>query len=87
MKLYAALCFLVFAGCATSSSPRALSAAEASLEGGGGPGGRTQEGAEPVRLETPAGAFLVSPEHAEDFKNALAGEPTPMPFYAGADGP
>ncbi|HYH96376.1 hypothetical protein [Hyalangium sp.] len=86
MKLHAALCFLVFAGCATTSSPRAMSALEES-EGGGGPGGRTLEATEPVRLETPAGTFLVSPGHEEDFKKALAGEPTRIPFYAGADGP
>lgn len=86
MKLHAALCFLAFAGCATSS-PQALNAAEATWEGGGGPGGRLQEGAEPVRLETPAGDFLVSPGHVEDFKRVLAGEPTRIPFYAGADRP
>lgn len=81
MKLHAALCFLAFAGCATSS-PLALNAA---WEGGGGPGGRPQEGAEPLRLETPAGDFLVSPGHAEDFKKVLAGEPARIPFYADID--
>lgn len=86
MRLQTLLCLLVFAGCATTSS-RALSAVEASEEGGGGPGGRSHEGAEPVRLETPAGDFLVSPAHVEDFKKVLAGEPTAKPFHAGVDTP
>jgi hypothetical protein len=86
MKLHTLLCFLAFAGCATPSS-RAPSAAEASREGGGGPGGRSEEGAEPVRLETPAGAFLVSPAHVEDFQKLLSGEPTSKSFHAGVDGP
>ncbi len=86
MKLHTLLCFLVFAGCATSSS-RALSAVDASQEGGGGPGGRSHEGTEPVRLQTPAGDFLVSPAHVEDFQKVLAGEPTSRPFHAGVDTP
>ncbi|MDY7228910.1 hypothetical protein [Hyalangium rubrum] len=81
MKLHAALCFLVFAGCATVPSGAALS------DGGGGPVGSTLEQAAPVRLQTPAGTFLVSPQHADDFAKALAGEATPTPFYAGADHP
>jgi hypothetical protein len=86
MKLYTLLCFLVFAGCATTSS-RALSSAEASQDGGGGPGGRSEECTEPVRLKTPAGDFLVSPTHVEDFQKLLSGEPTSKSFHAGVDGP
>jgi hypothetical protein len=87
MKLHTALCCLLLAACATPSSQGTGSAAETSLEGGGGPGGRASEAREPVRVETPAGSFLVSPAHEEDFKKVLAGEPTPVPFFAGADVP
>jgi hypothetical protein len=84
MKLHAALCFLLFAGCATVPASRAPDAAEASVEGGGGgPGGSPQQSTYPVRMETPAGTFLVSPPHAEDFKKILAGEPASQPFLAG----
>jgi hypothetical protein len=86
MKLHILLCFLVFAGCATTSS-RALSAVDVSQDGGGGPGGRSAQGVEPVRMQTPAGDFLVSPAHAEDFQKLLSGEPTSKPFHAGVDGP
>jgi hypothetical protein len=82
MKLHAALCFLVFAGCTTTHS---TNVSDAASEGGGGPAGSSEELAQPVRLETPAGDFLVSPRHAEDFAKALAGEATPTRFYAGAD--
>lgn len=86
MKFLAALCFLVLAGCATTQSAQALSVSEALSEGGGGPAGSMEEApASPVRLETPAGTFLVSPGHAADFAKALAGEATPTRFYAGAD--
>lgn len=87
MKLHAALCLLVFAGCATT--PQSLGGqdvAHGAEEGGGGPAGSLQE-AEPVRLRTPAGTFLVSPQHADDFAKALAGQETPTRFYAGADHP
>ena len=83
MKLHAALCFLLFAGCATAPGLRAPDAAEASVQGGGRPGGRARQTTYPVRMETPAGTFLVSPPHAEDFKKVLAGEPTSQPFLAG----
>jgi len=85
MKSLAALCFLVFVGCATTQSTQAMSVSEATSEGGGGPGGSAEELATPERIETPAGTFLVSPGHAEDFAKALAGESTPTHFYAGAD--
>ncbi|HEX8697988.1 MAG TPA: hypothetical protein VF815_04075 [Myxococcaceae bacterium] len=84
MKLHAALCLLVFVGCATTQSTQGMSAAEAASEGGGGPAGSVEAPASPVRLETPAGTFLVSPGHAEDFAKALAGEATPTHFYAGS---
>lgn len=87
MKLYAALCCLLFAACATTASQGTRSSAEAWMDGGGGPGGRTEETREPVRVETPAGTFLVSPGHQEDFQKLLSGEPTRVPFYAGADSP
>jgi hypothetical protein len=85
MKLHAALGFLVFAGCATAPFSRAMSALEASEDGGGGTAGILQETPEPVRVETPAGTFLVSPRHEEDFKKALAGEPTSTHFHAAAE--
>lgn len=85
MKLLAALCFLVLAGCATTQSPQAMSASEAASEGAGRPARSVEEMASPVRLETSAGTFLVSPGHAEDFAKALAGEATPTHFYAGTD--
>jgi len=82
MKSLAALCFLVVFGCATTQTAQVVSTSQAASEGGS----RTVEQlASPVRLETPAGTFLVSPGHAEDFARALAGEATPTRFYAGAD--
>jgi len=83
MKLHPALCFLVFVGCATTQSTQAMSVSEAASEGRSGPAGSVEELASPVRLETPAGSFLVSPGHAEDFAKALAGEATPTHFFAG----
>jgi hypothetical protein len=86
MKLHTALCILTFAGCATAPSPRATNVSEAALEdGGGGPAGGPQQAEYPVRLETPAGTFLVSPHHAEDFAKALSGQPTQTHFFAGAE--
>jgi hypothetical protein len=87
MKLHAALCCLLFAACATTSSQGTRPSAETLQDGGGGPGGRTEQAREPVRVETPAGTFLVSPGHAEDFQKLLSGEPSRVPFYAGADSP
>lgn len=85
MKSLAALCFLLFAGCATPQATQAMSTSEAASEGGRGPVGEVEQLASPVSLETPAGTFLVSPGHAQDFAKALAGEATPTRFYAGAD--
>jgi len=81
MKLHAALCFLVFAGCATAPVLHATQLPE----GGGGTAGGPTDMAAPVRMQTPAGTFMVSPQHAEDFAKALAGESTPTRFYAGAE--
>lgn len=75
MKLHAALGFLIFAGCATSS-PHTLKAEQQASPAG------TEQLADPVRVETPAGTFLVNPSHAEDFRKLLAGEPTSKDFYA-----
>ena len=43
--------------------------------------------AEPVRLETPAGTFLVHPNNAEDFSKLLAGEPTEKQYFSVTDLP
>jgi hypothetical protein len=80
MKLYATLCFLVLAGCATVPAAH-------SLAGGGGPAGATGEGLDAVRLETPAGTFLVHPNNAEDFARLLAGEPTQQQYFSVSDAP
>ena len=85
MKSLAALCFLVLAGCATPQSIQAVSVSEATSESTVGPGGNVEELATPARIETPAGTFLVSPGHAQDFAKVLAGEATPTRFYAGAE--
>lgn len=66
MKRHAALCVLILSGCGTVA---------ASLGEDGGPPG-------PVRLETPAGTFLVHPNNAEDFGKLLAGEPTAHQYYS-----
>ena len=80
MKLHAALCLMVLASCATVPAPRSLSEA-----GSGGSLGR--EASEPVRLETPSGAFLVHPNNAEDFARLLAGEPTQQQYFSVSDVP
>ncbi|NVJ27588.1 hypothetical protein HUW62_40880 [Myxococcus sp. AM011] len=61
---------LLSAGCASVRTAR--------LDGGGGGtvAADPHPDAEPVRLETRAGTFLVHPNNAEDFSRALAGEPT-----------
>jgi hypothetical protein len=64
-----ALCFAAL-GCATV--PQAGSAA-AQLP---------REPATVERVETPAGAFLVRPAVAADFKRLLAGEPTHHAYFA-----
>ncbi|ADO70595.1 hypothetical protein [Stigmatella aurantiaca] len=82
MKRLTALCCLIFVGCATAPMPRTL------LRLSEDSNARTDspvDVAEPVRVETRAGTFLVSPGHAEDFLKLLAGEPTPIHFYAGAE--
>lgn len=54
----------LFLGAACAGGPEVRS-------DGGGAGG---DGAEPVRLETRAGSFLVSPNQAETLRQLLAGE-------------
>ncbi len=80
MKLHAALCLLVLAGCATVPSMRSNDLAL--VPGSGGPSGDSLVVPEPVRLETPAGSFLVHPNNAEDFAKLLAGEPTDKQYFA-----
>ncbi|WNG38988.1 hypothetical protein F0U60_39335 [Archangium minus] len=84
MKLHAALILLAMAGCATVSSR--TSDAEP-LAGSGGPGGDVRGSSEPVRMETPAGTFLVHPNNAEDFAKLLAGEPTDKQYMSVSDVP
>jgi hypothetical protein len=85
MKLHAALILLALAGCATVSSPRSREAEP--VAGSGGPAGDVRGAAEPVRLETPAGTFLVHPNNAEDFARLLAGQPTDKQYYSVTDAP
>jgi hypothetical protein len=81
MKRLPALGLLAFVGCATAPVPQTLR-----LSGNGkAPQELPGEAAEPVRLETRAGTFLVNPGHVEDFAKLLAGESVPTPFYAGVD--
>ncbi len=81
MKLHAALCLLALTGCATVASTRPTQAEP--FAGSGGPAGDEQ----PVRLETPAGTFLVHPNNAEDFGKLLAGEPTDKQYISITDVP
>lgn len=77
MKPYSALCFLFFAGCATLPS-------NMRDDGSGGTvAAQPHELAEPVRLETRSGTFLVHPNNAPDFQRLLAGEPTQQRYTAG----
>jgi starvation-inducible outer membrane lipoprotein len=77
MKPYSALCFLFLAGCATVPS-------ELRDAGSGGTvAEEPRELAEPVRLETRSGTFLVHPSNAADFQRLLAGEPTQQRYTAG----
>ncbi len=81
MKLYAPLCLLALAGCATVLSPGSIDT------GSGGPAGAVQPVSAPVRMETPAGTFLVHPNNAEDFARLLAGEPTEKQYMSVTDVP
>ncbi len=85
MKLHAALCLLALSGCATVASSPSTRAEP--FAGSGGPAGDTSGGREPVRMETPAGTFLVHPNNAEDFSRLLAGEPTDKQYISIADVP
>ncbi|WNG29060.1 hypothetical protein F0U62_37495 [Cystobacter fuscus] len=85
MKRHAALCLLILSGCATVTASRSnqatcMSGKPESLKGEGGQPG-------PVRLETPAGTFLVHPNNAEDFGKLLAGEPTEHQYFSVTDLP
>ncbi len=84
MKLHAALCLLALWGCATVPSTRSN---PLDVPGGGGPAGDSQPMPEPVRMETPAGTFLVHPNNAEDFSRLLAGEPTKNQYLSVTDAP
>jgi hypothetical protein len=86
MRRHAALCLLILSGCATvtaSGSHPVESLSGRSECQSGGEGG--QPG--PVRLETPAGTFLVHPNNAEDFGKLLAGEPTEHQYFSVTDLP
>jgi hypothetical protein len=76
MRLHVALGFLFFSGCATVPASRLD-------EGSGGTvAAEPHELAEPVRLETRSGTFLVHPNNANDFEKLLAGEPTQQRYSA-----
>lgn len=82
MKPLTLLCLLALTGCATAPAPRPVAQASAAHE----PElCALSEVPSPVRVETPAGTFLVSPSHAEDFSRLLAGQPTQQHYFAGAD--
>lgn len=85
MKLHAALCLLALTSCATVVSSRSTQVEP--FAGSGGPAGDERGGREPVRLETPAGTFLVHPDNAEDFGKLLAGEPTDKQYLSITDVP
>ncbi|NMO19012.1 hypothetical protein HPC49_27610 [Pyxidicoccus fallax] len=77
MRLHVALGFLLFSGCATVPSV-------GREDGSGGTvSGEPHELAEPVRLETRSGTFLVHPNNVSDFQKLLAGEPTQQRYTAG----
>lgn len=85
MKRHAALCLLILSACATVTASNSDPVAS--------PSGRSEcqrgEGGQPgpVRLETPAGTFLVHPNNAEDFGKLLAGEPTEHQYFSVTDLP
>ncbi|EPX59009.1 hypothetical protein D187_003386 [Cystobacter fuscus DSM 2262] len=85
MKRHAALCLLLLSGCATVSASRSHQTTCMS----GNPESQGDEGGQPgpVRLETPAGTFLVHPNNAEDFGKLLAGEPTEHQYFSVTDLP
>ncbi|MFP2929792.1 hypothetical protein ACLESO_32285 [Pyxidicoccus sp. 3LG] len=77
MRLHVALGFLFLAGCATVPSTHGEDGS------GGTVAAEPHELAEPVRLETRSGTFLVHPNNAQDFEKLLAGEPTQQRYSAG----
>jgi hypothetical protein len=74
MKFPAALCLLVLTGCAAAPTVRTKEGASSASQ--------PHEMAEPLRVDTLAGTFLVSPEHQADFTKVLAGESTPRHYSA-----
>ena len=76
MRLHVALGFLTLAGCATVPSPRGEDGS------GGTVAAEPHALAEPVRLETRSGTFLVHPDNAQDFQKRLVGEPTQQRYSA-----
>ncbi|OJH40795.1 hypothetical protein [Cystobacter ferrugineus] len=85
MKRHAALCLLILSGCATVTASRSHPVASLSGRSECQSAERGQPG--PVRLETPAGTFLVHPNNAEDFGKLLAGEPTEHQYFSVTDLP
>jgi hypothetical protein len=77
MRLHVALGFLCFSGCAT------IPASHLDDGSGGTVAARPRDMAEPVRLETRSGTFLVHPNNADDFEKLLAGQPTRQRYSAG----
>jgi hypothetical protein len=77
MRLHVALGLLFLSGCAT------VQTAGRDDGSGGTVAAEPRELAEPVRLETRSGTFLVHPNNAEDFQKLLAGEPTQQRYSAG----
>ncbi len=88
MKLHALCCVLILSACASVTSsaggPGASPRASARV---GDVGTSEAVLSEPVRLESPAGTFLVHPNNAQDFKRLLAGEPTQQQYYSISDVP
>ena len=85
MRLQAVLCVAMLTGCA--SAPAVRSGVTADLAARGGSGDPSQAMAEPVRVESTVGAFLVQPKNAEDFTRLLAGESTQHQYYSLTDAP
>ena len=85
MKRHAVVCLLILSGCATATAARSdTDALQSTLQGVTGDSGMPSG---PVRLETPAGTFLVHPNNAEDFGRLLAGEPTQHQYLSITDVP
>ena len=77
MRLHVVLGFLFFSGCATVPASHLADGSGGTVANG------PHELAEPMRLETRSGTFLVHPNSARDFEKLLAGEPTQQRYSAG----